>query len=248
MRLLQVSSTNKKFRKLDKSRKVYSMSLLSGHTCIFARECKASVLLMNGARRVVDGDQTVFRCFSASQEAQYPETYQARLRNTALVKKTYKNGDVEDVADLIEDSLVDAIPKKHVDGDDVLIRPHIGGGFFALWYFDAWLIVARRRPNWRLYAYLKALPFWVKRMDSIPDNFRLIASRGGTHDHLIAKHKLREALVVYSEDSARKLGLEIDKDDTIAAYGEGSFALLIHSTQPKGSTAARAVARNRASR
>lgn len=114
---------------------------------------------------------------------------------------------------------------------------------FALWYFDAWLEVGRRRPNWNIYGYLKALPFWVKRMDVMPPNVNPVASYGGTHDRLIAEHGLRFARVVHSQEEADLLGLEVDIDDSLAAYGKDSFALIIHSTQPKGSKSAAAVAR-----
>jgi len=47
--------------------------------------------------------------------------------------------------------------------------------------------------------------------------------------------------VVYSEREAENLGLEIDHDDTHAAFGKENFALLIHGTQPKGSAASEAL-------
>ena len=52
---------------------------------------------------------------------------------------------------------------------------------------------------------------------------------------------LREAVVVFSEEEAQELGLEIDTDDTHAASYGGDFALLIHGTQPKGTEAAQAL-------
>ena len=197
----------------------------------------------DGKRTVQDGKHTKFRCFSASQEAQYQPTYQARFMNGALIKSAYKLGGIGGVADLLEASLLNAMPRKQVD--DVLIRWHIGGGMFALWYFDAWLEVGRRRPTWNIYGYLKALPFWVKRMDVMPPNVNPVASYGGTHDHLIEEYGLRFARVVHSREEADLLGLEVDIDDSLAAYGKDSFALIIHSTQPKGSKSAAAVARIR---
>jgi len=46
--------------------------------------------------------------------------------------------------------------------------------------------------------------------------------------------------VVFSEEEAAKLGLEIDHDDSHAYKGDKSFALLLHGTQPKGTMAAKA--------
>lgn len=87
----------------------------------------------------------------------------------------------------------------------------------------------------------KALPFWVKRMATLPENFRLTASFGGTHDHLISEHNLKFAKVVESLEEAVKLGLPIDHDDS-HAYGDNkkSFALLVHGQQPAGSKWAKA--------
>jgi len=61
---------------------------------------------------------------------------------------------------------------------------------------------------------------------------------------MIAEHNLREAVVVFSEQQAADLGLEIDHDDSHAARPDlrnQSFALLIHGVQPKGSEAAKAL-------
>jgi hypothetical protein len=91
------------------------------------------------------------------------------------------------------------------------------------------------------YAYTKALPFWISRMNEIPSNFKLNASKGGKRDDLIKEHNLKEAVVVYSEKQAEELGLEIDHDDTHAYKGDVSFALLIHGSQPKGSEASNAL-------
>jgi hypothetical protein len=62
----------------------------------------------------------------------------------------------------------------------------------------------------------------------IPANFIITASYGGTNDDLIAKHKMKYAKVVSSKYEAKKLGLEIDKDDSHAAFGKKPFAVLLH--------------------
>ena len=72
----------------------------------------------------------------------------------------------------------------------------------------------------------------------------MTASYGGRKDELIETHELRYAKVVFSEDEAAGLGLEIDHDDTHAAdmdTRDESFALLIHGPQPKGSDAGKAM-------
>ena len=46
---------------------------------------------------------------------------------------------------------------------------------------------------------------------------------------------------MFSEQEAIDKGLEIDHDDSHAAFGKESFALLLHGTQPKGSAASQAL-------
>ncbi len=132
-----------------------------------------------------------------------------------------------------------------------VVRVHVAGDFFSQAYFDAWLAVARERPRTVFYAYTKALPYWVRRLDEVGTgrepgeftNFVLTASQGGTHDHLVAEHGLRSARVVFSEDEAADLGLPLDHDDSHAMTHGGDFALLVHGSQPAGSKAAEALAR-----
>ena len=92
-------------------------------------------------------------------------------------------------------------------------------------------------PNFLLYAYTKSLPYWIARLAEIPSNLILTASFGGKHDTLIEAHNLRYAKVVYTEEQAEALGLEIDHDDSHAYTAGPSFALLLHGTQPKGTDA-----------
>ena len=118
-------------------------------------------------------------------------------------------------------------------------RIHVSGDFFSQTYFDAWLQVAKNHPNRIFYGYTKALPFWVKRLEQIPPNFRLVASYGGTHDHLIKEYNLRYSKVVSSVEEAAALKLPIDHDDSLVYEGNKNFALLLHGTQPAGSVFAK---------
>jgi hypothetical protein len=124
-----------------------------------------------------------------------------------------------------------------------IVRIHVGGDFFSESYFRAWINVACNNPNVKFYAYTKSLPSWIAALktNSIPENFRLTASEGGKWDSLIAEHGLKTSKVVFSIEEAAALGLQIDHDDSHAYDGRDSFALLIHGTQAKGSSAGRAV-------
>lgn len=213
--------------KLDKH--VVTFSLPAGKTCPGANECKSMAVELNGKRHIVDGKFTKFRCFAASQEVLYTNTYKARLHNLNLIKSVIRS--VPKTTELILTSLPKSLN---------YLRDHVSGDFFSQNYFDAWMEVARSRPEVLFYAYTKSLPFWVARLDAIPDNFVLTASVGGKHDHLIDQYNLRSARVVYSEAEAKGLGLSIDHDDSLAMTHGPSFALLLHGTQPEGSEAAQA--------
>ena len=208
------------------------LSLPAGHACPFAKECHSRTVIVPKnpcGFGIQDFPTTKFRCFAATDEAKYPPTRNARWFNfLALKSQKTKEG----IISLIEKSLP--------SNPFAPIRIHVSGDFFSQLYFDAWLEVAKNNPSKIFYAYTKALPFWVKRLNSIPSNFRLTASKGGTHDRLIEKHKLRSAIVVFSVEEAIKLGLEIDHDDSHAYGSGGNFALLLHGTQPAGTIAAKA--------
>ncbi len=217
---------------LEHNRKVYSFDLLSGHSCPFASECLSKVVTIDNRRRIKDGPKTKFRCFSASQEAVFPSTYNLRKGNFDELRKLKEP---EDMAYAI----CDAMPNDLGVG-----RVHVGGDFFSFKYFAAWCFVAIRNPGRLFYAYTKSLEYWLRLVDDIPANLVLTASRGGRLDHLIEEHSLRESKVVFSQSEADDLGLEIDHDDSHAAIPglrDESFALLIHGQQPKGSEASEAI-------
>ena len=72
---------------LDNGRKVYSLDLLSGYSCPFAEKCLSKAVTdINGKRTIKDGPQNEFRCFSASQEVQYTNVYNARKHNYDILK------------------------------------------------------------------------------------------------------------------------------------------------------------------
>jgi hypothetical protein len=205
------------------SKNIYTFSLPAGHSCPFAFECKASADRSTG--KIKDGKDQVFRCFAASQEALYTNTRNARWHNYDLLKKLK-------TASKMTDLIVDSLPPK---ADTV--RVHVSGDFFSQVYFDAWMAVARLHPKKKFYAYTKSLPYWLERRETIPENFNLTSSKGGRSDDLIELNKLKYAEVVFTEDQAIELNLELDHDDSHAYDGKESFGLLIHGSQKKGSKA-----------
>ena len=215
---------------LANRRRIYSLDLLSGYSCPFAKDCLAKVKVNeDGKRKVHDGADMEFRCFSASQEAQYTNVYNSRKHNFDTLKNL--------TCDEMFEKLQEAMPKNLG-----ICRIHVAGDFFNADYLLAWAKMAEANPDRLFYAYTKSIRFWEKHKDVIDglDNFVLTASQGGREDYKIDENELRKTKVVFSEAEAAELGLEIDHDDSHAArpsLKNQDFDLLIHGTQPKGSEA-----------
>ena len=204
------------------------LSLPAGHSCPFAKDCRSCAHRETG--KITDGKDCKFRCYAVGPENLFPLVRANRWRNWDLLKEAKT---VIGMANLLESSLI-------VKRDIELVRFGQSGDFYNQAYFDAWLILAEQHPEWTFYGYTKALPLWGKRLNTIPANMKLVASRGGTHDHLIGDLGLRSARVVFTEKAAKDMGLEIDHDDTHCWKGTKDFAILLHGTQPAGSEAGKA--------
>jgi hypothetical protein len=218
---------------LADKRKVYSLDLLSGYSCPYAKACLSkAVVQSDGRRKIKDGKDNEFRCFSASQEVQYNGVFNLRKHNFDLLRQPNTHMDL---------LLMDSLPK-----DAGIVRIHVAGDFFNSEYMWAWWLTASENPDILFYAYTKSLRYWVDVVNEMPilDNLILTASYGGSNDYMIDEHNLRSTKVVFSEAEAEALGLEIDHDDSHAArpsLRDQDFALLVHGTQPKGSEAAEAL-------
>jgi hypothetical protein len=204
---------------------IATFSLPAGYACPGASQCLAKANRETGV--LTDGPNALFRCFSASSEALFPSVRLQRWKNFEALKSQSS----AIMAHLIKSSLP----------SESIIRIHVSGDFFSQDYFDAWLNVAKNTPEKTFYAYTKSINFWVARLPDIPTNFKLNASVGGKYDGLITEHNLKSAIVVFTEQQAKDLNLEIDHDDTHAYQEDKSFALLLHGTQAKGSQASKAL-------
>ena len=220
---LKISPPNAKLASLQ----VESLSLLSGYTCPFASACSAKV--DKKTHRIIDGPDTVFRCFSASQEAAFSSVFRQRAHNTRLLQSCTSAGEMT--------ALLSRSIRRGLDP----FRIHVAGDFFSQKYFDSWIAYAEENPYRTFYAYTKSLIYWVNRLPEIPANLVLTASHGGRNDDLIQRYGLRSAVVVSHPSEARRLGLEIDHDDSRAISNGGPFALLLHGAQPAGSESSRAI-------
>jgi len=213
--------------KLGKQTLIFNLP--AGKTCPGASLCKAfAVMGDNGKTRIQDGAETVFRCFAASSEAQYPATFAARAYNLQTIVEALRDGSA---ADLINEGI-----QSHRTKNTKLVRIHESGDFFSGVYLDAWIEVAHRNPDLKFYCYSKSLQLFVN--FKLPTNFYMTASYGGKFDHLIDEgYFTRYSKVVMNDSEAEELGLQVDHDDS-HCFGDKPFALLVHGIQPKGSIAA----------
>lgn len=208
------------------SKTTATFSLPAGHSCRFAKDCFSKANKETG--KVTDGKCNKFRCFSVTSEARHSKVRKNRWKNFELLKKAKT---IQEMANLIQFSLPQQVQT---------VRLHVAGDFFNENYFKAWLNVAIANPTIVFYTYTKALTYWIKYRKFIPSNFRLTASKGGTHDYLIEEYNLKFAEVVFSEFQAKNKKLKIDHDDSLAKDSNNSFALLLHGTQPPKTKASKA--------
>jgi hypothetical protein len=216
-------------------------SLPAGHSCPHAGVCKTFADRVTGLitdlPQYTGTEADEFRCFAAMAEVR-PNVRAARWHNWDLIREViHRNGNQATLLrDLIDLSLTMQAPKD-------LVRVHESGDFWTENYMRAWLMAAAQRPKQTFYAYTKSLGMWYNLRDQIPSNFYLTASCGGTLDYLIPKYSAvfqRVAYVVYTEEQATELGLEIDHSDELC-LGSKPFALLVHGSQRAGSEASQAI-------
>lgn len=215
-------------------KKLYTFSLLAGHSCVGAKDCLAHVIETPNGRKLIDGPDQKFRCFSASQEALFTNVYESRKKNFEQIKNC---------GNLVEK--MTALIIKSLPQDAEIIRCHVSGDWMTYNYLLAWCEVARLNPKKLFYAYTKSLPLYIKARENgvIPKNLSVTASRGGKWDSLIDQYKLKEAIVVYSKAEAKAKGLVIDEDDSHALFGKKSYGLLIHGVQPRNSLSGKALSK-----
>ena len=235
MQLLSFSKGNAKLSK----RLIFSLP--AGYTCRQAGVCKTFANRTTG--KIIDRPDLLssinpeYRCFAAMAETR-PNVRDTRWSNWSQLKTAMFTGHdpVSSMAILIKTSLAVA-PKLD------LTRIHESGDFWSEQYFLAWCQVAASYPDKVFYAFTKELQLWLDNVDKIPNNFYLTASAGGKLDALIPQYPdtfKRVAYVVYTEQEAIDLGLEIDHDDS-HCFGNKPFALLLHGVQRKGTEASKAL-------
>lgn len=239
MKLLKFSTGNGKL----KDRLIFSLP--AGYSCPHAGVCKTfadrNTGLITDLPQLTGTVADEYRCFAAMAETR-PAVRDARWHNWDLIKATmYGEGDQSRlIAGLLDLSL-------SVQPDKKLVRIHESGDFWTENYMKAWMLLAADRSKQTFYAYTKSLGMWYNLREHIPSNFYLTASHGGTLDYMLDKYGdvyQRIAYVVYTEEQAAELGLDVDHDDS-HCMGDKPFALLVHGSQRAGSAAMKALSQRK---
>ena len=178
---------------------VYEWNLPSGFSCPFASECLVKVDRVTGK---FDNKSNSYRCYSAMQE-RFPAVREHRWKNF----------------DFLRSGGVPIIPPQAN-----AVRIHMSGDFYSQDYFDMWLQICKENPSVEFWAYTKSITYWVNRLDSIPDNLTLTASRGGKQDQLIEEHGLKNVEIIKTKEQAN--GRPIDEKDQQARTPNVNFCLL----------------------
>ena len=226
--ILKMSKGN---AKLSKDTLIQSIS--AGITCPGSNACKAWVTLKDNKRVLNRGNESLFTCFAASEELRYPNFFKSRKYNYDLINSYVLKNDLKGLTDLINRSI--QANKKNI----TKVRIHESGDFFNIIYLKAWLNVAKLNKDIKFYCYSKSLDFFLEVL--LPNNFFMVASYGSSFDYLIDQGYFpKYSKVVFSKDEAKKVNLDIDKDDSLC-FGNKAFALLLHGMQEKGSEAGEAL-------
>ena len=217
---------------------IWHYSLPSGYTCPGAKCCKTFADRETGkitdAQTPVDGMS--FRCYAAMDEGRLPNVRKPRWENFDLLKS------LKTTAQKVK-LIVKSIKETGLIRGGTL-RVHIGGDYYSQSYFDAWMKASSFFPNIVFYSYTKSLKFllsYVKKNGGLPDNFVFTCSRGGKYDNLIPSTMTKSARVFFSQEEAKALDLDIDYTDDFAISGKDDFALVIHGSQPAGTSASKAL-------
>lgn len=199
--------------------RVYEFNLPAGWSCPKADVCLSKAEKDTG--KLSKGKHQEFDCYAARLE-RFPNVRERRWENFELIKKLRSK-------EKIVSELMGAIPKTANR-----IRIHGSGDFYNQVYFDAWLEVCKKNPNILFWAFTKSVRLWVNRINDIPSNLILQASKGGKEDDLIHKYDLKSATVFRTVEEAKLSGMPIDTDDYYACNNEGSFALVDNFGPDKG--------------
>ena len=109
----------------------------------------------------------------------------------------------------------DELKKKRVE----MLRIHDSGDYYSPSYIAKWMEVIKENKDILFYSYTKSIPLFMDKIEdaSLPINFGLVLSEGGTHDHLIDTDFHRHARIFANYEEMEEQGyVNAMEDDTIA--------------------------------
>jgi len=115
------------------------------------------------------------------------------------------------------------------------LRIHDSGDFFSLEYLNRWLEIIKANPETEFYAYTKMIT--MLRSVTLPKNFRVIFSYGGTQDKLIKTDTERHSRVFETDAALQAAGYaDASKDDSIALGANPRIGLVYHGNKAYSNT------------
>lgn len=135
------------------------------------------------------------------------------------VKRKFENNFLETKKDTfinLMNSEIDLLRSKNkIDA----LRIHSSGDFYSKNYLNQWINIIKNNPYIVFYAYTKSVPYFIGL--ELPENFKVIFSKGGTHDHLIDEMNLRNVSLVDSYDDR----LTSDQDDSMIVFSNENIQI-----------------------
>lgn len=112
------------------------------------------------------------------------------------------------------------------------LRIHDSGDFYSAQYLAKWTRIMKRNPQTEFYAYTKMVSMLKNASSTLPSNFRLIYSYGGTEDKLIDQATDRHSLVFEAIEALLAAGYaDASNDDTVALGENPRIGLVYHGAK-----------------
>jgi hypothetical protein len=196
--------------------RVVSFDLPAGWTCAKADICKTLMAKDTGKETRVGR----IKCYASKAESYAPNTRLMRWHNFDLLK-TCKS--ISSISELILESLPENIK---------VIRIHSSGDFFSKIYFQAWVEVAKIRPNIIFFGYTKHLDYAIA---TLPENMFLEYSFGSLDDKRMISLGYHVPTCYVGEYKKQYNGYKIvcnkensSHEDYIAILNRKSFVIMAH--------------------
>ena len=170
-------------------------------TCPNAGACAQLCYARNGAYLFSNVKAAHLRNLELVRE--HPEEFVARL-TAELAGKKFRPTGVPRQFETDQPLVSDEWAVKWRERGGAAIRIHDSGDFFTRDYLNLWLRVASEHPDILFYAYTKEVE--MLKSTSLPENFRIIYSKGGLQDHLIDDDTDRHADVFPSLEMLENAG------------------------------------------